>query len=123
MTIIVRAKATDPQTSQDAAAALTENQADRQATIDLIVRIFAKHGPLADFEMAPLFLAERPESTAHHPAVARDLARKEGLVRDTGRTKVNPASSCKGMVWEFGRDDEYLARTPLGRCPTCGKRR
>jgi len=117
--VAVDAKATDPQTSHAAAAALEENQLHLRQSIALVVELLTAHGSLADFELAPLFLKKKV-GRPHLPPQARHWARREGLVRQTSERRRNPVTKRQGIVWALGRDDAFLDM-PVERCSECGQ--
>lgn len=112
----LHARTLDPDTSQDAMAAYDE---DRMRSAALVVtRLYRDRGPMADFEMRAAFdqVWDRPQDESLHRQ-ARNQARNQGWIRDTGERRVNPATKRLQIVWAFQADPHPPA---LDFCPTCG---
>lgn len=63
--IAVKARETDPDTSQEAAKALTEQQTKLQRSVRCVLKILKLYGPLSDFQIAyywPKFWGPKPWS-------------------------------------------------------------
>lgn len=113
--IPVKARTADPLTSHVAAAALQADTRLRGESVEIVVRLLDRHGPMTDLELAPLFLVEKRRCSPHLHRMARKWGRELGLVRDTGDRRTNSTTKRAGIVWGLGRDLAYLA----AGCETC----
>lgn len=112
---VLRARVSDPDTSQAAAASYDRDKLAGASR--LAERLHRDHGPLADYEYRPLFLdAYEGKCCAHLYRQARSTARDAGRIRDSGTKKVNPETGRQQVVWEYcdGTAPE------IKKCPTCG---
>lgn len=117
--IPVKARTTDPLTSHAAAAALQVNTRLRGESVEIVVQLLDRHGPMTDLELAPLFLVEKRRCSPHLHRMARKWGRELGLVRDTGDRRTNSTTKRAGIVWGLGRDLAHLA-AGFETCACCG---
>lgn len=112
---VLTARGSDPDTSHQALAAFDRATMARAA--HLVVEIHRQHGPLADFELEPLFaVGYRQPCCAHLYRQARSAARDRGLIRDSRRHKRNPITNREQILWEACAE----ALPVLHRCEACG---
>ena len=118
--IIVKARATDPETSHAAAHEFSRNQKKIQRSIDTVVTILNLHGLLSDFGIREKW-AEYwgPGKWSYTlPSKARHWARGKGLVKRDGH---GIHLGRKVIMWSIGRDEAFLDESaPV--CPTCGRK-
>ena len=117
--IPVKARTADPLTSHVAAAALQADTRLRGESVEIVVRLLDRHGPMTDLELAPLFLIEKQRCSPHLHRMARKWGRELGLVRDTGDRRTNSTTKRAGIVWGLGRDLAHLA-AEFETCAYCG---
>jgi hypothetical protein len=108
-------RVSDPDTSREAMAAF-----DREVMLNavtLVIALYQRFGPMADFELKPRFASawDRP-ACAHLYRQARSSARDLGRIRASGRKGVNPASNRQQVIWEA-----CATSVPVKcRCDQCG---
>jgi hypothetical protein len=109
------ARGSDPETSHAAMAAF--DRETMRSAMATVVRIHQQQGPIADYELRGLFAAAWAFPCCDHLyQQARSAARDQGLIRDSGQRRVNPATNRKQVVWEAC--DE--AAPIIERCQSCG---
>jgi hypothetical protein len=113
--IVLRARHGDPATAHAACAAYDREKLASAG--DLVVQLHQTHGPLADYELRDLF-AEHYGMYCDDSLYrqARNAARNQGLIRDTGTRRLNPLTKRQQVVWEACRGEPVVVR----RCPACG---
>ena len=114
--IVLRARASDPETSHAAMAAFDKGTMSKAAT--LVAELYQAHGPMADYQLRDLFEEAYPHPHCRHLyQQARSTARDRGQLRDSGEKRRNPASKRWQVVWEA-----YDGPPPvLQRCTCCGQ--
>lgn len=111
----LRARAGDPSTSHESMARMDLER--MTSAMGLYVRLLKEHGPMAEFEVRPLFYeAYEFKSCDHLHQQARSSARDQGLVRPTGEKRINPKTGRRQEVWEACN----IPKPTLHKCPTCG---
>jgi len=107
--IYVRARRSDPETSQQAAFEFEANQTKAHRSVKTVVRILESYGELTDFQIRD-FWGEFYEGLWSFtlPCKARHWARQAGLVRHIGFGKHQGRRVRK---WALGRDAEFLDST------------
>lgn len=118
MDILISARTTDPETSHDAHEAFGQQRAEKAMT--RVVSLLREYGPMMDCEIEERFF-QRWEGSRTLPGKARHWARQAGLVKDSGRTAVNPKTNHRQIVWELGEDTEFLYLLHAAKCPLCGR--
>ena len=114
--INVRARSTDPDTSQQAAFDFEANQTKAAKSVLTVVEVLTDHGELTDFEIGEKWPEYWAGPFSHSlPAKARHWAREQGLVKRVGYGKHNNRQVIK---WGLGQD-EIIA--PVC-CPTCERK-
>jgi hypothetical protein len=116
--VAVRARLSDPETSQSAAEDFDQNQTKAQKCVRIAVRILQDKGPLTDFQLRELW-SEYYRNDAWSftlPCKARHWARQAGLVKHVG---FGIHQGRQVRKWGIGCDVEFLAAQK--KCPTCGK--
>ena len=105
--VTVRARATDPDTSREAAAAFEADEAKGARSVRTVVEILRRTGPLSDFQIRAKWAAAwaGPFSDSL-PCKARHWARQQGLVQLVGHGKHGRR---KVQMWHLGADAKYLA--------------
>ncbi len=111
----LHARSSDPGTSHDSMAAYDRDR--MKSASMLVIELHQRHGPMALFELEPLFAEafQRPHAP-NLPRQARRTAGDRGKLHNTGRRKLNPATNCEGEVWEYGEGPA----PEIHRCPACG---
>lgn len=109
-----RARATDPDTSHEAAQALRRDQLRLNKAVQTVVAIMTEQGPQTDFGLADWWDRYWGKPFSYSlPCKSRHWAREAGLVKKVG---YGQHQKRRVLLWGLGRDDEFLDR-PL--CPTC----
>lgn len=113
--VALAARTSDPETSRDAMAAYDEDR--MRSAMDCVVRLHRERGPMAGFELKAAFAAAwgRPCDDSLHRQ-ARNQARRNGWIRNTGRRRTCPSSGQEQIVWEACHE----APPAIQRCETCG---
>lgn len=112
----LNARSGDPETSHAAMAAYDPSK--MSDAVRAVIAVYEHHGPLADFELEPLFEdTYRTPHCRHLYRQARSIARDAGRIRDTGTRKINPATRRRQVVWEACT----VEPPDIPRCPMCGK--
>lgn len=107
--IKVIARATDPETSREAADELERNQTKLQRSVAVAVRILEDHGPLSDFQIRDLWPGYWGEAFSYTlPCKARLWAWQGGLVSPAGHGKHRGR---RVQLWQAGGDG---SRPPTG---------
>ena len=114
MTHEIKARATDPETSREAAADFGQNKAQR--SVATVVAILRERGPLTDFEIREWWGAfwGSNEWSFTLPSKARHWARLAGLVKHDG---FGVHEGRKVRRWAIGRDSlpSDTTGSPLAR--------
>lgn len=117
--VVVRARATDPETSHEAAEEFERDQSRAQLSVAAVVLILKDHGPLTDFQIReawPKVWGSKAWSYTL-PCKARHWARLAGLVKHDG---FGTHGKRKVRRWALGRDEVFLGAQE--KCPHCGQR-
>jgi hypothetical protein len=117
----LHARATDPETSHESMKRVSAEQL--QSASEFILHLLRVHGPLADFEIKPLF--DAVYSDQRYTSLARQARNQnihQGRVRrcdkdDPEQTRVNPATDRQQIVWKIS----FGPAPTLERCEACGR--
>lgn len=108
------ARTSDPDTSHESMAGFSRERL--RSAMKVVVQLFERWGPMADFELEPRFRAVWPKGCRHLYRQARSSARDRGQVKDTGVKIRNPASNKHQIVWARCQGLPVI----IEKCPTCG---
>ena len=117
--ISVRARKSDPETSRDAADDFDSKQEKAQRSVQAVVLVLRRYGPLTDFQIQDLWSRywEGPFSNSL-PRKARHWARQAALVKHEGYGKHQGRTVRK---WALGADLAYFdEQVKAKKCPHCG---
>ena len=107
--VYVRARRTDPETSQQAALDFEANQSKAQRSVSTVVAILKVYGELTDFQLRDFWHKYWEGKWSFTlPCKARHWARQAGLVKHVGFGKHQGRRVRK---WGLGRDDKFLDST------------
>ena len=112
---VLRARSSDPDTSHEAMASYDPERMKSAST--LAVLLHRVHGPMALFELEPLFAEAWGQKCAPNvPRMGRKTAGDAGILRPTGEKRINPVSGNACDVWQYkpGPPPKIL------RCSECG---
>jgi hypothetical protein len=114
LSLVLLARGSDPSTSHEAMAAFSKER--MQSAVTLVVALFRIHGRMADYTLRDRFQTAWPNGDDSLYRQARNQARNQGHVRDSGLRERNPHTRRNQIVWEACDD------TPpeVEICPTCG---
>jgi len=93
----VHARTTDPQTSHDAAASISNDTARTRRY--RVLELIRERGPISDDDWFELYLQRWPGSYSYSHRSRRTELRDLGYVRDSGLRKKNP-SGREAILWE-----------------------
>lgn len=112
---ILQARHGDPETSHEAME--DYDKAKMSEASACVVRIYQEHGPLADFQLKPIFDSEWGHDCSFHLyRQARSVARDLGKIVDSGERLLNPETNRLQIIWEFATGKPIK----IHKCPTCG---
>jgi hypothetical protein len=110
------ARGSDPETSHEAMAAFDRDT--MRSAMAVVVDLHRTRGPMADYELKTAFeVAWAGPCCDHLYQQARSSARDAGQIRDTGETRVNPATNRRQVVWAY---DPVGTPLVIERCHACG---
>lgn len=114
--IELHARKSDPDTSKESMDAFDRARMGHAA--DVVVELYRRHGPMADYQLRPLFAqAWNAPCSRHLYQQARSVARDKGRIRDSGSRVKNPESGRRQILWEAAEGPP----PEIHRCPTCGR--
>lgn len=113
MTIDIRARRSDPETSHQAALAFDQPKAQR--SVACVVLILKDGGAMTDFQIRACWTGYWGSVASFTlPSKARHWAREQGLVKHAG---FGTHQGRRVRLWSLGRDESFL--TPVELCPCC----